>query len=699
MGCPPLHDLWRKSCAPQANGEVILARQSSARTPDATSGGPRRREKTANAPKAAAKARQPITQHPLFPAIIALWFGALFGLGSLAIRVSLLESLVLKTRLDLVLRAASPPLGMTARILIALGLAAMGAAIGAMLGRMIGRPKRIVTERNRKVTDSSVSRRDAKIVEMDEDDDDDFGEVGFAAPRRRGLTVDEDVEDKYHREFAPLPGGAPQILDVTEFDFTGDAPTTATATGYTPEPEASAALDLSGYLNAAEPEVEAVRQVFHAAPAAPDAPLASPVAVEPAEPTPPAATPGNAPFARITADPAAEPATMEQSPAALSPARFAAPAKAIAPGDPALQNAAATVAAPGVPVAAACDTPKAGETHGDLVRRLAESMRLRREAAAALAAAAHAPIASDAFAPVVETSAAAAGDAALNSTPLGIFAKPGATPAFAPSETQTAPLPPFGQNAAAQPAEAGDVTRVDDNARTSPEIIVPHVTLPAAMRPLNFEEDGDDDEEALSAALPLRHIPFNTAETEATTKPGAARFTTGPEGEIAQSDNETLAEDTSASDDNALEDGYSSLLDLSRPTALRQSYVRIDEPEPEGEAIEPAVQFPGTTGFGQRPIPMGPSMAPSMAPSMTSTVSAEASASAADASIDNPADPFAPPAPAAVTPGNLRRFDAPTGGYHGGTPTSVNSNALDAEETERALRTALATLQRMSARG
>src|SRR5690348_7996627 len=40
-----------------------------------------------------ARGKLPISRHPLFPATVALWFGALFGLGSLAIRPSALDSL------------------------------------------------------------------------------------------------------------------------------------------------------------------------------------------------------------------------------------------------------------------------------------------------------------------------------------------------------------------------------------------------------------------------------------------------------------------------------------------------------------------------------------------------------------------------------------------------------------------------------
>ena len=69
---------------------------------------------------------KPISSHPLFPAVVALWFGALLGLGSLAIRPTLLEAVVLKTGLDLIIPAAAPPLGITARILIALFMASLG---------------------------------------------------------------------------------------------------------------------------------------------------------------------------------------------------------------------------------------------------------------------------------------------------------------------------------------------------------------------------------------------------------------------------------------------------------------------------------------------------------------------------------------------------------------------------------------------
>ena len=60
-------------------------------------------------------ANQPISQHPLFPAIVALWFGALFGLGSLAIRPALVEHFVIATGIDTIIPMATPPQTSVAR--------------------------------------------------------------------------------------------------------------------------------------------------------------------------------------------------------------------------------------------------------------------------------------------------------------------------------------------------------------------------------------------------------------------------------------------------------------------------------------------------------------------------------------------------------------------------------------------------------
>lgn len=73
--------------------------------------------------------------------MLAVWFGALFGLGVLAVRVSLLENIVLAGGIDSIISSAAPPLGMKARILIALALALLGGVIGGAIGMLMARSK------------------------------------------------------------------------------------------------------------------------------------------------------------------------------------------------------------------------------------------------------------------------------------------------------------------------------------------------------------------------------------------------------------------------------------------------------------------------------------------------------------------------------------------------------------------------------
>lgn len=92
---------------------------------------PRKARRAAARPRKRASA--PVTAHRLFPAFAAVWFAALFGLGSLAIPGSLLGAVVLKTGLPALVPAAAPPLGFTAHILIAFALAVFGAVLGLAL--------------------------------------------------------------------------------------------------------------------------------------------------------------------------------------------------------------------------------------------------------------------------------------------------------------------------------------------------------------------------------------------------------------------------------------------------------------------------------------------------------------------------------------------------------------------------------------
>lgn len=67
----------------------------------------------------------------------ALWFAALLGLGSLAIRPALIESLILANGIERFIPAAAPPLGLVARAIIAGALAIIGGLLGLTLGHAI----------------------------------------------------------------------------------------------------------------------------------------------------------------------------------------------------------------------------------------------------------------------------------------------------------------------------------------------------------------------------------------------------------------------------------------------------------------------------------------------------------------------------------------------------------------------------------
>ena len=81
--------------------------------------------------------KAPISAHPLFGAVVALWFAALLGLGSAVLPAGLFESLVNRSGLSAVLPSAAPPLGFTARMLIALAASGLGVIMGLVIARQI----------------------------------------------------------------------------------------------------------------------------------------------------------------------------------------------------------------------------------------------------------------------------------------------------------------------------------------------------------------------------------------------------------------------------------------------------------------------------------------------------------------------------------------------------------------------------------
>lgn len=166
-------------------------------------------------------ARKPsVTRHPLFPAVVVVWFAALFGLASLAIHPSLIESLVVATGIDHIIAKAAPPLGTTARILIALMMTVLGGVIGLAVARRFAKPAPMSAARTRRASPAddttspvtSFGRADPIGASVDEED-----EAEPIARRRRQLAL-PDKDDSFD-DHMPLPStssASSQILDVAE---------------------------------------------------------------------------------------------------------------------------------------------------------------------------------------------------------------------------------------------------------------------------------------------------------------------------------------------------------------------------------------------------------------------------------------------------------------------------------------------------
>lgn len=558
---------------------------------------------------------EPISKHQLFPAVLALWFGALFGLGSLAVRPALIEALVISSRIDLIVPAAAPPLGITARILIALIMAAIGCGIGIAIARRLARPKPEHQEHKRdagSVIEASGRLRggdhytDVPVRQPLSISEDLGGNAGvrMLARRRRSLTLDHGEVDFAAQVLAPLPGGVPQILDIGDVrlspeaaeaplelsDFAAQMPETpaapdAFATHHHDIAQEAAAAVADGRqvfgMSAQTTPEERLRQVF-GQPVAED-PI-DPEIVKPAEyttsvfeleaPSPlfprreDAASPEGKP-ADYTVPPAPEVHAYQVPETNVPP--YAVVTAATAAERPSVPAPVHSEPAPALPSAA-------GLGLDDLASRFTEAMARRRAARSNLP---------------VEASVTAA----------------------------PAPIADGAVVAEAEPAPQPDL-------------------VPQAMRPLDL--DGfEDDDDPLDSVLSPRTLtmPAVLAQPPAPIDPAP----------VAEPDDEA-----ETANEGVAEADYGSLLGVVPAAPAQSRFVRIEEPEAENAATEPVVIFPGQM---TRPI---------------TQVSSE------DA-------------------GSFPRFDAPASAEQG-QPIAANQalSEVDSEEAQRALRSALANLQRMS---
>lgn len=556
---------------------------------------------------------QPITRHPLFPAIVALWFAALFGVGSIIVSPALLERIVGATGLAKLMPMAAPPLGTTARILFALALTGLGGLIGLLAGRRVAQtaeeaPPRmpftgLEDDRADRAAEAAIS--DAETVE----------DAAPAFPRRRrAFPLVADDAAPLHGQEIDEPAEEPSpILNLSELDLDGIEAAGLTDPQLSPTHQAylRPTLDGGGQNDAGRLEsVETVSAEWSIA--NPDlAPAVEGVIAD----TPSAEgeqAAGDAddhgPFGRIpewlepreeqhsfspaawaeSPDEVAEPAASTVAPEDLSNRLFEAYSRSLSgsgeaqevrplfPSDPADRTSSPLVGTAPHAAARIAGADLEDLSHVELLERL--SLAMEQERRRLSAAAEQNGAEPERFAPSADvpempspTFATLAFSTAQSSLP-----RPASVAPFA------APLRPVSD----EQAEGADFVQ-----SAAPRI-------PAALRPVAFDAFAQDDaDDALPGYVPPRHISLAT--------PLSAQFESTPEaiGNTDETDSgksakyaafDTLSTDfhyaEAAEDDEeeaVLERGYSSLLNLTRQTP-RQNFVRFEDADsPGGELSEP----------------------------------------------------------------------------------------------------------------
>ncbi|MDF8333136.1 hypothetical protein [Novosphingobium cyanobacteriorum] len=546
------------------------------------------------------KPAQPITAHPLFPALVALWFGALFGLGSFAVPASVLERIVAMTGLPALVPAAAPPLGATAHALVAIMLTVVGLGLGALIGLRLRPASPHASPRRRSVVPDAPAESTGRAAWRDV-------EVPVCQP----LILSEDIAAE---PIAPAPAEDAPYDDVYSADPVAEAeqaePTDYAEFVAVDEGEA-----------AFEAELEA--QPFDQPETAADAMADDADEIEQAEVETVAAAPARPTMAPI----------------------FAMPEPVV----------------PGAPRSPVAEAPLGTLGLVQLIERLALAIAERRalqEQAQELAQAqAMAQPQDEAFAPAIETRPAPE-----------MVVPPVAEPVDDAEPETAADLAPF-----SQPARALFRSPLFDQARSGPLAM----RLGASPAP-DVTVRGEEDEPTTPASdraegiQPLPYSPLVQKPIQRIVSLRSQEADIAPVTQDDEDEEEVIVprflgrtplqpvaipqSDDAEPEPPVPEERYPSLVDMPAPLP-RQEFVRVDlpldalaadAPETDGVAeddmteVEPVVVFPGQGPFA-RPQATG----------------------------EAPRQIFTPPAAPQVDP----------------------------EEADRALRAALATLQRMTAKG
>ena len=602
-------------------------------------------------PSRAKPAATAIAAHRLFPAIVALWFAALLGIGSLVVPPEKLSAVVSALGIPKLVHAAAPPLGFTARALLALAMAGLGVIVGLVIGNRIAARHTIQPQRK---TDPTRGRQEQRTrtysytsVERSADQGDEpLPDVvpAVAAPRRP-LHASEAFAD-----IEPMAETAETVRQVNHNDAASPSDDHFAVLGAPKaerfEPADAILHDRFDALLSNPMQPEPIAQF------APPAPFTT--LVEQDEP-PAFALARQGRFTRDLAElsgvqpdhelegtpsSASQTAPAQAAPAFTMPAFTAPTCIEIASIEAAMQRLPAD---PDVRRTLS-EAPLDSLGTVQLVERLALAMATATDARSApthlVAPLELDTIADDAphheFTPRFVASVAEA------------EAEPAADPVIQAGKTWSAP--DFAEHASIRAPDARP-----DPTTTRGTIIDPIV--------LAWDDESAEDEDTptivpprfLSARATAGEQPQHAADHAPPPSPTSRPLFGARQSAPAAAERNEDPADTRDDGGAAGEDRYPSLLDIQ---PLPRETIRI--PAPDAQQAEPIVMFPSATAR-------------------------------ADA-------PFAPPPASALQSRRSLPFRGPGGTMAGTpvTPSELPADPVDPQEADRALRAALATLQRMS---
>ncbi len=640
----------------------------------------------------------PVSSHPMFPAMVALWFAALFGIGSMVLPLALFDSFATQLGMG----AAGP----TIRLGVALLATAMGAALGLTMARKLAAAQAGEPARRREFSAPaplspldkvSAPRKPLSVHDaLEQSDPSQTDEEGGS--RRRALAMEEpEGPSEWFQPSVPYSDSAYPDMPGTGSEAAEEMCENEAAMPAQRQEFGQPVSDVPETMDAEMPHLDALdlgdfatqdgneTEIFGSAGAS--AFDALPMREHPAGLAMPSwaseeasADLSDTAFHEEEGD--LEEAGQEESEqgrdfAEMSFSGFA----AHQPGTQdftVCQDGEKADAFPHEVVEPACPAVEGdlgGLGLGELSQRLEQAIRLRAERDAARQAeleairqdqAAHAEQAEQDD-QGEDTNESELADRLAGLTDSPIAEDGGLTSFFGAAAGLPSFLPP-----ASGPADQGEPASHDDSeedtaSASGPDHFAPP-SIPRALQPVELAEIDDTD------GSPLLRDLGNSKKgsgTQARQMFGAPMGFAAPEDAV---NNEVASEDACEDGDEnwetSAEENFGSLSDMANPFRAPAEYVRIEEPEEDDDSIEPAVIFPAHA--------------------------ARRSASHTEAQADTPSASDGQtgfkrksgPAPAASEATPLSEMPA--------APFQTPPASADPAETERALRMALATLQKMS---